>query len=485
MKLNNQYIVLKNGKKIKISEILRLSSFDLYQTSLHYDICLGLSKRRASDMVEQRFLMNLYALKSSLVRSATALTAYIYNSNSPVAEFFICSKLLSILNPELTKDVIVHDWHGREPGYLNKSQGLLLLAKAVAHKLFRLMTQISQRRNGGEFLVRGWVEVTPKMYETEVRCGTVLIYPFALNLIRQVKFIAWCSKEKINYELAGLPYSITKIAAQLAVGVSCDLILLDAEKNANRLHGEELLLRQPKAIFTSDEFETAAFLLYEELLASGVRVVNTAHGVGQYCPHICYSEFRVISDSQGRFYKERNPLIKYSLLPASNSRIAGIDQYEMSLEKPLAFVLVHQPFAESGLIAEDIAMRNLDDALLAMSQKLSITYFVKMHPNSNTRFFRMHRNKLKGQAIYDWSDLNKFRLIFVTVNSSVALDVRGLGPALVYAGTSFEPSLYFPEPILCIDESTAESVLESLMSVENWARASAVHAGEMILDSTY
>ena len=480
MKTKDEYILLKDGRKILLSDILRASPFDLYQTSLHYDICMELSKRRTTAVVEQQLLTNLYALKSRLVRSATALSVYISNCDSRVVEFCVSSKLLALLNPTLTKDSIIRDWRGKEPDYLDKSQGVLLLVKAIVHRVFRLMPRMPRRRVAHDVLVRGWVEVTSKMYENEVRQGIVLIYPFALNFLRQLKFVAWCSREKICFEFSGLPYSITKIAMQLVSGVPCDQILLNAERTANRQHGQELLRRKPKVIFTSDEFETGAFLLYERLVAAGVRVVNTAHGVGQYCPNICYSEFRVISDSQSRFYRVRNPLVKYSLLPTSNLRIDGVDHYKISRKKPLALVLVHQPFEASALHAEDNAMRFLDETLFAASRKYSVNYFVKMHPNHRTEIFRPNRSELKGQAVYEWRDLNKFRLIFVTVNSSVVLDVRGLGPVLVYAGASFYPSLYFPEPLLSINESNAESVLEWLMSAENWAHASAVHAGEAI-----
>jgi hypothetical protein len=480
MNLKNQYILLIDGEKIFLSEVLRLSSFDLYQTSLHFDVSQKLAKYCATDIVEQRLLTNLFALKSSLARSATALTAYIENSHLAVAEFCISSKLLSLLNPKLTKNSIVHDWSGKEPEYIDLSHGILLLLKAIAHNFFRLLSRVSRRHGARDILVRAWVEVTPKMYQNEVCQGIVLIYPFALNFKRQLKFIIWCSKCAIRYEFSGLPYSISKIFVQLVKKIPCYQILLSAEKNANLQHCEELLKQGPKSIFTSDEFEIGAFLLYEKLVATGVSVVNTAHGVGQYCPYICYSEFRVISNYQSLFYRERNSSVKYSLLPPSNLRVAGIDRYELSLSKPLAFVLVHQPFKESGLTAEDFAMNYLDETLCDVSRELSVNYFIKMHPNYSDGVFWKRKSIFKGQAVYKWSDVNDFRLVFITVNSSVVLDVRGLGPALVYAGATFAPSLYFPEPIFSINKSNAELVLKSLISIENWVQASSLHAGEMV-----
>lgn len=475
MKPQNEYIVLKDGRKISLPEIVRLSSFDIYQTSLHYNICIGLSRLRGSDLVEQRLLTNLYALKSHLVRSATALSAYVVNANSPVAELCVSSKLLSLLSPDIKGGSIIRRWHGPEPEYLNKSQVVLLLAKAVIHRLFRL---IPSRTIASDVLVRGWVEVTSKMYENEMRQGVVLIYPFALNLVRQLKFIVFCSKKNIRYQFSGIPYSITKIITQLAAGVSTDKILLNAEIFANRKHSDELLRRKPTIIFTSDEFETGAFLLYEKLVTSGVCVVNTAHGVGQYCPYICYTEFRAISDSQSRFYEERNPLIKYSVMLTSKRRIPGMDLYNLSIGKPLAFVLVHQPFEASALYAEGDALRNLDDALFGASKALSVHYFVKLHPNYGDGIFRRNRSDFKGSPVYEWKNLNLFRLIFVTVNSTVFFDVRGLGPMLVYDGATFDPSLYFPKPYLSIDESNVSAVLKNLISIESWTHASAVHAGE-------
>jgi hypothetical protein len=307
-----------------------------------------------------------------------------------------------------------------------------------------------------------------------------LIYPFALNWLRQAKFVYWCSKSSISYRLAGLPYSMTKIIFQLTTGLPCDLVCMNAEKYASLLHGEELLRMRPNVIFTSDEFEISSFCLYEKLLNVGVRVINTAHGVGQYSPNICYSEFRVISGSQMDFYRNRNPSISYVLLPISNSRLSGLDRYDMSVEKPLALVLVHQPFEESGLIAEDLAMRRMDEVLYSWSRKSLITYFVKMHPNFKAGLFGCSNNRLKGRIILNWNELSSYRLIFFTINSSVVLDARGLGPALVYDGPTFKPSLYFPEPIRYVNELTAEAILNNLIPIENWIGASVLHAGEAI-----
>lgn len=473
----NEYVTLKGQQKISVSEILRVTSFDVYQTDIHYDICSELARRRGSDLVEQRLLTNIYALKSNLARSATALSAYVLNANLPVVELCVNSKLLSLLSSEIKGTSVIKRWSRPEPDYVHKSHLILLLAKAAAHRFFRL---ISSRPVADDVLVRGWVEVTSKMYENEMRRGVVLIYPFALNIFRQLKFIAYCKKNKLRYQLAGIPYPVIKIIKQFLARVPSDRILMQAEIVANRAHAKELSSRKPAVVFTSDEYETGAFLLYEELVASGVHIVNTAHGVGQYCPYICYTEFRVISDSQSGFYRERNPSIKYDVMPISERQIPGIDSYQLSKDKPLAFVLVHQPFEASALYAEDDAMRSLDNVLFDQSNLLSVRYFIKLHPNYRRGIFRRNNRDFKGDLIHEWKDLNSFRLIFITVNSTVFFDVRGLGPILVYGGATFDPSLYFPKPYLCIDEFNASEVLDSLISVESWNLASALHALKIV-----
>jgi hypothetical protein len=141
-------------------------------------------------------------------------------------------------------------------------------------------------------------------------------------------------------------------------------------------------------------------------------------------------------------------------------------------------VLIHQPFEASALKAEEAVQWVLDAELARLAHVLSLKYLIKMHPNS-----RKQRNRVafQGEAIYDWAILDEFRPIFVTINSTVFFDARGVAPVLVFDGPTFEPSLYFTPPIMTLNLQNAELVLRSLLSEDAWQQAAAFHA----LDSNH
>jgi hypothetical protein len=314
------------------------------------------------------------------------------------------------------------------------------------------------------------------MYPTEVREGQVLVYPFALNVMRQVRFLRWCRREGIRATLAGMPYSLPTIVVGLLRRQPIDLLLAEAEIQANADHAQELLAWFPRRLMTSDEFETASMVLYQPVLAAGVQVVNTAHGVGNYCPHIAYTEFRVLTPSQSNFYVKHNPDIRYELMATVKQQTKGLTTYSSKRGKPPAIVLIHQPFEVSPLKAEEAVQWALDAELARVAQSLCIPYLIKMHPNSRNPRSGLVSRAFRGEEVRDWASLDGFRPIFVTINSTVFLHARGVAPVLVFAGPTFEPSIYFTPPIMTLTLHNAETVLRSLLTEDAWEQAAAFHA---------
>lgn len=478
MKLPTEYVLHVDGHIQSLDEIVRNTSFDLYQTALHYEICHYLALRRSADPIVRKVLENLYALKSSAARKATALVAYLQRTKVPVQSLCISPSVRDMLPINYVEEVCFKQWEGPVEPLIGWDHVRLLLVKALIHRLFRLLTW---RIEAASTFVRAWVDVTASIYPREVRHSAVLVYPFALNIVRQIRFIRWCRREGISASLCGLPYSPLRILAGLLRRLPNDLLLAQAEVRANSLHGQELLESKPCQLLTSDEFETASFVLYRPLIEAGIEVINTAHGVGNYCPHIGYTEFRVLTPSQGAFYAERNPAIRYTILPTEFHKIEELPHYMNAAGKPVALVLIHQSFELSSLKAEEAVQVRIDKELARVARVFGVQYYIKMHPNSRnglaSRFFH-------GEAIYDWTKLKVFRPIFVTINSTVFFDARGVAPVLVYSGPTFEPSLYFPLSVSTFTLENVESVLSSLLPDDAWLRAAACHAMDQNTNSS-
>jgi hypothetical protein len=470
---HTEFLITVDGRKVVIDEIMSTTSFDLYQTAEHYQICHSMAALRTDDPVVQQVLMNLFALKSHTARKATALSAFLRRAEITVASMCINPSVKAALPIELTKSIQLIEWDGTAEKLIAWNHIGLLLAKAVLHQLFRcLPTNVPHRPN----LVRAWVDVSAKLYPEEIKNGLVLIYPFALNMLRQWRFISWCRKEGVHFRLAGMPYKIFRILFDIVIGRPNDLILAHAEIVANERHACELQDFSPQHIFTSDEFETGSFLLYRSLIKSGVKVVNTAHGIGNYCPNIAYTEFRVITSSQSDFYVQRNHNIHYKLLSNEGRVPRGLSHYTLSKGNPAAIILIHQSFELTQQIAEECVQLQIDAELERVSQVLGIKYIIKMHPNTRKVHSESEQVDFKGELVYEWSVLADFRPIFVTINSTAFLDVRGAGPALAFAGTTFDPSLYFGPSIMTFTLQNAESILKFFLQEDIWMKAASYHA---------
>lgn len=471
--MSTEAVFHTDGRCVPLSEILCETSFDLYQTELHYTICREVAYRRSHDPVTRKILENLYALKSDVARKATALVAYAQRTKVPFKALRVNPSVLKMLPEGWGQDVQILPWSGFNEPMIGWNHVSLLLAKALLHRLFRLFARPDTR---GDTLVRAWVEVSAAMYPTEVRQGAVLVYPFALKAVRQVRFLLWCRREGILVSLAGMPYSLSAILAGIVLRKPKDLLLAEVEMRANARHGDELLARRPRQLLTSDEFETASFVLYQPLLAAGVLVINTAHGVGNYCSHIAYSEFRVLAAAQSDFYVQRNPAIRYVRMAPEKRHIKVLSPYLRQRGKPVALVLIHQPFEGSPLKAEEAVLWALDAELSRIAQVLGLRYCMKMHPNTRKVRNRGRRRAFKGEALYDWDVLDGFRPIFVTINSTVYFDTRGVAPILVFAGPTFEPRRYFTPPFMTLTLQNAEDVLRSLLPEDGWQQAASFHA---------
>lgn len=468
-----EHILLADGSRVLLDEILLGTSFDLYQTAEHYDICLRAARSESSDPMVQKVLANLFALKSTTARKATALAAFFRRAEPRIEAISVAPGVRAMLPDCVVEGVRFETWRGPDESHIAWNHVVLLLCKAVLHRLFRLYPGAPER---GATLLRTWVEVSASLYPDALLTGEVLIYPFALNVRRQWRFYRWCRQKKLNMRLAGLPYRPLQILSDIVSRRPNHMILARAEVSANASHALELLEHVPREVLTSDEFETGSLALHQVLLAAGVEVINTAHGVGNYCPFVAYSRFRVLSRSQSTFYAQRNPAIAFDLIPNDSHKLDGLPPYSASSGKPLAVVLVHQSFELTQLVAEGRAQKRIDVLLAQLAAQLGFKYLIKMHPNSRRPKGDGKFGAFAGEPIYDWSSLASFRPVFVTINSTVFLDVRGIAPALAYAGPTFDPRLYFPSPVMTFTSENIESILRHLSDNGNWLSAAAFHA---------
>ena len=71
----DEYVIRDSGERLTLDSLLAESSFDPFQSELHYGICKAAASRLASDETLLKIIENLYALKSRHIRKVTALAS--------------------------------------------------------------------------------------------------------------------------------------------------------------------------------------------------------------------------------------------------------------------------------------------------------------------------------------------------------------------------------------------------------------------------
>lgn len=462
--MNIERIELTNGEVITLTDVYLSVSGSLFHSPLHYDICNYIAKQSNSSGLLRKVIENLYSSKSRRIRLITAVVWFVEFRRNDISQIFVLQDIESILKFRGTysKKVV---GVGSYPGeYIDKKHLVTLLFKSIVHHFFRFF---SKDLPPNSVIIRGWVDVTESMYSKQINSSRLRIFPFPLGFKRQLQFINSCRIRNLNFDLDGLPYSISSIIKVLFLPNGMDKAIASIEISANQKYAYQLLKSKVSTVYTSDEFEAGAISMYELLLAADVKVVNTAHGIGLYCPYVAYTEFIGFTQSQGNFYYSRNSSIQVSVRDRQNS-ILPLLKAEDAKKLPLVFVLLHQNFDDYGLQTDARMLREIAYRISNISEKLGIPFYIKLHPNSSPSKVRELIAEVKGIPVVSWLDISMFRAVFITINSTALFDTLKYGPTLVFKDASYFPEVFYGSDIIEFKLDDLEHKLASLVDPENW-----------------
>jgi hypothetical protein len=468
--LNTEHVLLAGGRVIPFSDIRLRYSLSIFQTDFFYAVCEYMARQVGARGVAYKVLTNLYALKSSRVKDLAALLYFLKEEGHYCSQIHGYEDVVNLL-VEFHSEVVprvVSLGPNRTP-LLARSVTLSIILKIFLHRFFRLL---SVRSKGATSIVRGWVEVTESMYKDRLESSVLLLYPFPYGFARQFRFFHAAKKRGVRVHLAGLPYRWRHLPGLLFSSHDSPLRVVEAEVQAYLDYADELLAQGVRAIYTSDEFEVASVALYERLIASGVKVVNTAHGVGLYAPFVAYSEFRGVNFAQANFYRGRCPDLIPVVRVGQNAQLA-MARVEDARDLPPAVVLLDQNFLDFQCLAEDLALKSTYEKLGGLCERCGLPLFVKIHPNSKDD--RASKTFGVVRRVRRWEDITGVRPIFVTVNSTAFYDVQGYGPILICNERSFFPEIYFGEALLTYTLDNLELQIENLLDNASWMAAAKLH----------
>ncbi|CCF20870.1 protein of unknown function [Pseudorhizobium banfieldiae] len=437
-------------------------SADVFQRQAHYDLAGAYAQAICTSPGVEPVLHNLLALKSPLIRDVSAALFVFERDPEAVTELQVAPNISAVLRRFRPQMPIVEN-QSLNAELVSRRAALTTAAKAIAHRLYRM-----RRRPyvGGKAVVRAWVEVTLKMYAREVKNAQVRVFPFPLNRHRQKEFLDELRRQRIDWTRDGLPYRLSSAAGLIAAGGNDRaLAMAKFERDAFVDFASEVVRSGAGPVFTSDEFELGAVAAGQAFRVAGLHYVNSAHGVGFYCPRTAYSHFRYLTASQREFYGRSSPETQFVPRQTANFVLA---EPPSPTNGRASVVFVHQDFRGAGLPAEADVEEQIMERLDALKLPAHVSKYVKVHPNANPQHLS---GRLRDCSVAtEWNHIEFGRCLFLMINSTAFYDLIGAGDIAVFKDVSFSPELYLEGEYQHFDLQTLAPTIEGWVKSHGAAR---------------
>lgn len=449
-----------NERQFLTAENLSEFSFDLFQTAQHLESSELLANRMGFSGQEFKVAVNFLFLKSARARKLTALRWLAGGADLNRQGIQIEDELWSEdLFPAGTIAKISSVATSQTD--VSFKQALVFSAKVVAHRVFRLFRRSTYKRPK---VTRAWVEVSETLFPDMFRDSHTLIYPFPMNLRRQLKFIFQAFRNSEAVSLEGIPYSLSGLLLPIFPRSKRLKAMIGYECDAYSRHALDLERGGAKQVQTSDEFEAGAVALYSRTRDLGIGSLNSAHGVGNYGPFQAYTNFAVLNTRQSDFYRLRGPEIEFVARDMSKTESPQVREGDSEgSQRPRSIVYIHQNFVDLGLAYEDRIQAKAISELQLLSKELNVEFVVKAHPNVREWQIEKLQHQYKA-SVQRKIQFPMMRPVFVTLNSTAFFDFKRFGPVLFYVEGSMNPDVYFAGSLVKIDARNLKKEISALLS---------------------
>jgi len=458
-------VIRRDGTEVSLDQLSGEVSASLFQTDHHYALCAQVARAQVADEGVYKVLHNLLALKSRVLMGLTALLSEPQLGLEPPRQVLLSRAVVGAVGDTLAARGIEVVTLTHDTPLLPRSVAVAFFLKAVLHRLYRL---VARPLLAGVPMVRAWVDVTDVMYGQLYERAQVRVFPFSYGLGRQFVYVRSLGRRGVRWSFDGVPFGVSDaVAALLSPGNSRHLRLARAEWKAYDRFGRELLRAGVNELYSSDEFEVGAVAAGERLRQGGAAYVNTAHGIGLYCPQVAYTRFEYLNDYQAAFYRSLGNPMALRRRDKMNSRLP-FERQELEQADPLAVVYVHQNFEAYNLPSERAAQDRIMRALSPLARSLGVQAVLKLHPNTPAARFRADLPadvRVAGR----WDELRGLRPVFLTIYSTAYYELSLVAPVLVYRAPTYSPQVYLDGEFETFDLSDLAERIASLKDRAIWA----------------
>jgi hypothetical protein len=327
------------------------------------------------------------------------------------------------------------------------------LMKVAAHWLFSLLGALLcfRRDHHAEAHIyrKCYVDDIETAFDPDENGVHRFVFPFPLNRGRQWRYIQSLRKRSVPFTLAGYPYGIRDLICFL---IKRDTRSLERLESRAQIRLGRTVRRQAnwQTIQLSDEFDICSLDFVGALRRPGIRVVNSAHGVGKYVPIHAYDEFRVLTRKQEGYYHALRPcLYVLGYLFPSQLTLVTTSGQQPAISKP-QFVFVSQTSRYSGIYFDRCEGEVLACLATEFAGSNDIELLIKPHPSRSTPLYAPGFKILESLASLGPPEATVFASFFSTSH----VDPAFRGTKLLLSYDLIRPEILFDnaDSIVTLDE---------------------------------
>ncbi len=333
---------------------------------------------------------------------------------------------------------------------IRPKQMMTILMKVAAHWIFFVIGLFSERAirvSGAAIYRKSYVDDIELVFDTNEVGVVRAVYPFPLNIRRQLHYLRFLRDKGYMFKLAGNPYSLRDVATLLLRRDVHSLQRL--ESRAQVRHAHQVIAMGMKTVQLSDEFDIGSLDFARALARFPVDVINSAHGIGKYFPIHAYNVFYVLTHRQQEYY---HSVFECSYRLRKLNAIAGSKKAAIFIGKfaTIGIVFLGQTSAYSGPIINNNEKNALDRLYLELAEISQVKLYYKHHPSNSRPKTPLGFEHLANLELVN--DLGS--TIFVSLFSSCQVDPSFKGRKILLRSHLIYPEIAFDdhEEIMNIDE---------------------------------
>jgi hypothetical protein len=332
---------------------------------------------------------------------------------------------------------------------LSRMQVSIIVLKVIAHWVFYFYGKFFSLRSKKKFSIyrKAYVDDIELVYDPDQQGVLRAVYPFPLNIGRQLRYLSFLRRSGYIFKTDGNPYSPFDLFKFL---LKRNLYALQRmESRAQIRHAHEVAASGFDVIQMSDEFDVGNLDFCRAIRRFKIRIINSAHGVGSYLPIHAYHEFYVLTHRQITYYKSIYHC-DYKIRPLNVKPLQSASPVQFESTNKVIFIFLSQiSFSVTSIVSdnEERVLSRLKDEFY-FSPEIDLLY--KAHPNNHNpeapSGFRM---------IKDLKFVNGHPgVVFASLFSTCYLDPNFIGKKFLIRTGLIYPELIFDntEDILNLEE---------------------------------